>query len=296
MWCRGVKCPREKPKHIDQGCGFFLCTGKLKKDFEARTRSLSFRNHGGGLTMKQFLQRPLEWSMGINMMTRFLGSPSANMTAEYARVPQLSNATQEGRAYLALAKRRLEAMDFVLVLELLSLGYAEYFKVSVPHTNRNSVEQQSAAVKEAPLKTWASKGQVRHKYDPTSHGALTSEERRMIEELNDLDMELYRFAKNRYYAGERQPRAPDTMPSRLAGNWYWNVKGKKGAWSGSEEQRKAVPRGTGTCRHAVRSSSSAPLRRPDTQEAAEKIRQREALLLLEQQKLRGRPPRKQKQQ
>jgi hypothetical protein len=303
-WCRGLNCPREKPKNIDQGCGFFLCTGELKRDYEARTKSLSLRGAAGGLTMRQFLERSDEWAMGINIMTRFLGAPSADMSAEYQRVPRLTNATAEGRHYFQLAKRRLMAMDFVLLVEFLQLGYAEYFSVSVPHSNSNSKTNKTVATTKIPK--FMSRDQMeKRSYDP-KNVLLTPEERRKIEELNDLDMALYDFAKSRYtprpslspspssYLGSAaavlpllRPRAPlratpDTMPARAAGNWYWKTRDPASSkFSGSEEHRRAAPAGTGTCRQAMRRALWPAL----TPQGEERHRQREKSLLLEQQKL-----------
>ena len=127
--------------------------------------------------MAEFLNAASQWEMGRNPMVRFLGAPSGlHVGAVYNEVPLISTNTRQGPEYLVRAMKRLDDMDFVLLVENLDEGYRAFFNVTAPHANDNS--------------KGGSIGRRSHHTD----SVLTDTERHLVIELFDLDIILYEYA------------------------------------------------------------------------------------------------------
>ena len=172
--------------------------------------------------MQAFLSRDDEWPNGRNIMTRFLGAPLteydklysieiarrrgirgdrafniAHMRGkemkfhsyEFKRAPLITNQTQYGQEYLELAMTRLRSMDFILIVEDLEESFRRYFGTQYKLLKANSINDLANGTYKLP----SYRREERYLQPYTPGEELTKNDVSRIEELNDLDMQLYAY-------------------------------------------------------------------------------------------------------
>jgi hypothetical protein len=178
-FCLGRVCKR---KQVFE-CGFVCCV-RGSPLHTAYVKASSTAEGPRNALVAQFMQHPEWWHLGRNPQTRHLGQHvdatqrdgMGGFGYDYtADVVNSSLGGDLGRRYLARAKARLELFDFVLIVEDLEAGYRAQlgWTKGVPHER----PQEHAATK------WAKAAKL-----PPQHAPR-------VRELNQLDVELYDFAR-----------------------------------------------------------------------------------------------------
>ena len=109
---------------------------------------------------------------------------------EFERVPLLARGTNHSEEYLDLAMKRLQSMDFILIVDNLETTFKKFFGASSPSENSYSKDVESRHPR-GKNSFGKGGGKMVHSYTPGF--GFNEDDRRRIAELNDLDMELYNF-------------------------------------------------------------------------------------------------------
>ena len=108
---------------------------------------------------------------------------------EFKRAPLITNQTQYGQEYLELAMTRLRSMDFILIVDDLEESFRRYFGTQYKLSKANSINDLANGTYKLP----SYRREERYLQPYTPGEVLTKNDVLRIEELNDLDMQLYAY-------------------------------------------------------------------------------------------------------